>query len=247
MKTRGIYFDDGGTGGTPYVFIHSAAGSSEHYRAQLEHLRKKRRAVALDLRGHGQSDVPENSDYSIEGMAEDIAAVVDHLGFSRFILAGHSMGALVAVAYAGKNPDRIAGLLLLDPASDGRKIPKDEAQGLLTTLESEAYEKTILDYWSSMLTVSSPEVRDFILTGLKATPRSSVIETLRAMLTFDPLTPLEKYRGPKLSLITDFNELPSSLHRCVSSLPHKKVMGTGHWLHLDRPEEVNTIIDQLGW
>lgn len=245
MKTNGIHFDDGGTGSTPYVFVHSAAGSTEHYRAQLEHLRKKRRAVALDLRGHGKSEAKHS--FEIEDMAEDIGAVVDHLGFPRFNLVGHSMGALVTIAYAGKNPDRLSGLLLLDPAADGRKVPKDQAEALLQTLETDAYEETVLDYWTPMIAPSTPEVRDFLVTGLKNTSRRTVIETLRAMLTFDPLTPLEKFRGPKLSLITDFNEIPSALHRCVSSLPHKKVMGTGHWLHLDRPEEVNTIIDQLGW
>lgn len=98
-----------------------------------------------------------------------------------------------------------------------------------------------------MIEASKPAIREKILAGLADTPRRTVIETLRAMLTFDPVTPLEKYRGPKLSLITDFNEIPSALHRRVSSLPHKKVEGTGHWLHLDRPDEVNTIIDGLGW
>jgi pimeloyl-ACP methyl ester carboxylesterase len=50
-----LHVDDGGSGGIPVVFVHSFAGSTEHWSAQLAHLRKTRRAVALDLHGHGQS------------------------------------------------------------------------------------------------------------------------------------------------------------------------------------------------
>ena len=50
-----LHADDGGSGGVPVVFIHSYAGDTTHWTAQLAHLRKTRRAIALDLRGHGQS------------------------------------------------------------------------------------------------------------------------------------------------------------------------------------------------
>ena len=56
--------DDGGTGGLPVVFLHSYAGSKAHWAAQLAHLRKTRRAVAIDLRGHGDSAAPPDNVYS---------------------------------------------------------------------------------------------------------------------------------------------------------------------------------------
>lgn len=54
--------DDGGAGGIPVVLLHSFGGSSAQWAAQLEHLRKTRRAVAFDLRGHGLSDSPDDGD-----------------------------------------------------------------------------------------------------------------------------------------------------------------------------------------
>src|SRR6185503_7034795 len=69
--------DDGGTGGLPVVFLHSFAGDTSHWSGQLSHLRETRRAVAIDLRGHGKSDAPANGDYSVEAMAGDVDAVIN--------------------------------------------------------------------------------------------------------------------------------------------------------------------------
>src|SRR5687768_174452 len=72
----GMAVDDGGRGGLPVVFVHSVAGDSAHWDAQLKHLRPRRQAVALDLRGHGRSEAAGNGDYRIAAMADYIGAVV---------------------------------------------------------------------------------------------------------------------------------------------------------------------------
>ena len=63
-------------------------------------------------------------------MAGDVAAVVDTLKLDRFVLVGHSMGGGVALTYAGAHPDRVAGLVLVDPIGDGKQIPPAEAKSL---------------------------------------------------------------------------------------------------------------------
>jgi pimeloyl-ACP methyl ester carboxylesterase len=60
-----------------------------HWTAQLAHLRKTRRAVALDLCGHGHSASPAGDDYAVESLAGDIAAVADVLKLQRFVLVAH--------------------------------------------------------------------------------------------------------------------------------------------------------------
>src|SRR5512145_1122428 len=74
-----LHVDDGGEGGLPVLFVHSFAGSNEHWRRQLDHLRTRRRALALDLRGHGRSAPPDDGDYALTSQAGDIAAVADAL------------------------------------------------------------------------------------------------------------------------------------------------------------------------
>jgi pimeloyl-ACP methyl ester carboxylesterase len=225
------------------VFVHAAAGHTGQWAAQLKHLRGERRALAIDLRGHGQSRATLSKGTSIEELAADIGAVVDRLGLQRFVLVGHSMGGAVCVAYAGQHPERVAGLFLLDPASDGRRIPAEMAQGIFQALESDAWLATMEEYWAPMLEPSRPEVREAVWTSLRKTPRESVVTPVKALFRFDPVTPLKRYRGPRLSVITLCNETPDSLQQLVPDLPHQKIGGTGHWVQLDAPEEVNARLD----
>ena len=102
--------DDGGRGDA-VLFVHSLAGNTGHWSAQLEHVRRKRRGVALDLRGHGKSEAPGSGGYSVESVGEDVGAVADALGIERFALVGHSFGAGVALAYAGAHPDRVSAVV----------------------------------------------------------------------------------------------------------------------------------------
>ncbi len=240
-----IYIDDGGDGPLPVVFVHSLAGNTQQWSAQLRHMRTMRRAIALDLRGHGQSSAPENGDYAIDSMAQDVQAVIAQLGLERFILVGHSMGGSVAGAYAGAYPERVAGLLLVDPSGDSTQMPVEEVQQYLGALESEAYLDFVEGYWSQILTGSTATTQAQVMRDLRATPKATVIGSFKELFKYNPVPALERYAGPKLSVITSINETPFSVHNLVSNLPHKMITGTGHWLQLDKPEEFNRIMDEF--
>ncbi|HET6146606.1 MAG TPA: alpha/beta hydrolase [Polyangia bacterium] len=248
-----LFIDDGGGASStttspapaPIVFLHSAAGNTTHFSAQLAHMRGGRRAIALDFRGHGRSAPPPDGDYSIAGLAADVARVVDALDLGRFVLAGHSMGGAAAAAYAGAHPERLAGLLLLDPASDGRALPAELRAAIISALRSPAYLRAVEDYWAPMLEPSSPAVRARLAADLRSTPRQAVVGTLASLFEFDPVTPLRRYAGPALALITRFNETPASYQELVPRIPHRRIDGVGHWLHLDAPEVVNREIDRF--
>jgi pimeloyl-ACP methyl ester carboxylesterase len=244
-KISNIYIDDGGDGSLPVVFVHSLAGNTQQWSAQLNHIRTTRRAVALDLRGHGQSLPPANGDYAIESMVQDIQVVVDQLGIERFILVGHSMGGSVAGAYAGAYPERVAGLLLVDPSGDSTQMPIEEVQQYIGALESEAYSNVVEGYWSQLLTGSSETTQAKVMQGLRDTPKATVVGVFKELFKYNPTPALEHYDGPRLSVITSVNETPFSVHNLVSDLPHKMITGTGHWLQLDRPEEFNRIMDEF--
>jgi pimeloyl-ACP methyl ester carboxylesterase len=236
-----LVVNDGGEGGLPVVLVHSLAGNSAQWAGQLKHLRRHRRAVALDLRGHGGSEAPRDRDYSIAAMARDIEAVVDTLALRTFVLVGHSMGGGAALAYAGSHPDRVAGLLLVDPIGDGTQIPAAEAAGFLKGFESN-YDSASLGYWTT-IAGSDSAIRSRLLADLKATPRTSVVPVLRSVMQFDPHPALARYSGPKLSVVTPYNDQAFSLHRLGKGFPHRVVTGTGHWIQLDKPDEFNQILD----
>jgi len=238
-----ISVDDGGSGGIPVIFVHSLAGNALQWSSQLKHLRKERRAIALDLRGHGLSESPRNGEYSINSLAEDIEAVADASGLQRFILVGHSLGATVSIDYAGRYPEKVAGLLLADPSGDARKLPAEQIRPFLAALESESYAEVIEGYWKGLLVGSDQGVRERVMQDLHKTRRETVVEIFKQSIVYDPLTPLRGYLGPKLSVITHLNDAPFSLHNLLGNLPHVKMSGTGHWLQMDRPDVFNRILD----
>jgi pimeloyl-ACP methyl ester carboxylesterase len=135
-----IYYEDSGEGGVPVIFVHSFGGSTLHWGAQVNHLKKNRRVITLDLRGHGRSDAPKNMDYTVDSLATDIAAVVDSLNINQFVLVGHSMGGAAVIAYAGAHPQRVAGLLM---AGTSGKSSEKEAKPIIASLESKDYDKRI--------------------------------------------------------------------------------------------------------
>jgi pimeloyl-ACP methyl ester carboxylesterase len=245
MSSSDLNVDDGGSGGLPVIFVHSLAGNTSHWSAQLEHLRKVRRAVAFDIRGHGNSESPKDGNFAIDSLANDIDIVADELGLKRFVLVGHSSGGTVAIAYASAHPEKVAGLLLADPSGDARKVPVEQANQLIKALESDSYSRAIENYYGMLLTGSQPAVREKVIQDLRNTPHETVIGIFKSTLTYDPLTPLKLYKGPKLSVVTTLNDAPFSLHNLDTDLPHIQVTGTGHWLQMDKPEEFDRIMDDF--
>lgn len=237
--------DDGGSGELPVVFLHSLAGNAPHWAAQLASLRPKRRGIALTLRGHQHAPAPPDGDYRIPALAADVAHTVDHLALGRFVLAGHSSGGAVALAYAAANPGRVAGLLLADPAGDPRQAPAEAAQSLLAALDSDAYATTVEDYYRSILKDAKPEVAAQVLADLKATPKATVVGMFHASMEFDPVAALRSYAGPRLAVIAPAFEAPFSLHQLAPELPIRRIQGTSHWLHMDKPDEFNPIMDEF--
>ena len=152
--TGTLSVDDGGTGGLPVAFIHSFAGDKTHWAAQLTHLRKTRRALAFDLRGHGDSSTPGQPDYEVDALAQDIVAVADGLRLKRFVLVGHSMGGAAAIAYAGAHPERVAGLVLVGTPG---QTPNEQSCQIMAALEAD-YENVMEDYRKSILSGARPSV-----------------------------------------------------------------------------------------
>jgi pimeloyl-ACP methyl ester carboxylesterase len=176
-------------------------------------------------------------------MASDIAAVVNTLGLGRFVLVGHSMGGGAALVYAGDHPDRVAGLLLVDPIGDGKQIPAEAKAGFLQGLESN-YDSASQGYWKQ-IAGDNPVISHRLLADLRATPRETVLPVLRSVMDFDPDPALARYRGPKLAVVTPHNDEAFSLHRLGEGFPHRVVTGTGHWIQLERPEEFNLILNEF--
>jgi pimeloyl-ACP methyl ester carboxylesterase len=107
-----LYYEETGRG-TPVIFVHEFAGDHRSYEAQLRHFGRRHRAVAFNARGYPPSDVPEAlSSYSQARAADDILAVLDHLGEERAHIVGLSMGGFATLHFGLRHHDRALSLCI---------------------------------------------------------------------------------------------------------------------------------------
>jgi pimeloyl-ACP methyl ester carboxylesterase len=102
----------------PVVLLHGITGHARGWDTAARALAPGRRVLALDQRGHGDSEAPPDADYRVGTMAADLAAFVDTLGLSRVSVVGHSMGGRIAIAWAGLHGARLDRLVLVDIGPD---------------------------------------------------------------------------------------------------------------------------------
>ncbi|HXO40104.1 MAG TPA: alpha/beta fold hydrolase, partial [Thermoanaerobaculia bacterium] len=231
-------------GGLPVLFVHGLAGNGGQWALQLDHLRRRRHAVAPDLRGHGDSDPAEDGAYDVPSLAADVGAVADHFALRRFVLAGHSLGAAVAIHYAAEHPERVAGLLLVDPNGDQTRIPRGQIEPFLEALRAEPLGE-LQAYFRQLTVGGDRDAARWVIEDLRLTHEDAIAAAVEAAADFAPLPALARYGGPRLSVISDANSLPYSLHHLLPDLPVQLVRGTGHWLMMDRPEVFNRILDDF--
>ena len=238
-----LHVDDGGPAGgaQPVVLTHSFGGSSAQWAPQLEHLRRTRRAVAFDLRGHGASTPPNDGDYAIESLAQDVGAVLDDLGLPKAVLVGHGLGAKAMLEYAAGHSDRVPGLLLAAPPA---RIPMEQARQMVAGLRQD-YERMAGAINDRRLTGAGDEVRTLIARDAARVPQDDALRIIEASLTHDPTRALERYRGPVLAVTTPDADSPNDIHHLVPGVQHEMMEGTSHWMQLDDPAAFNRILDRF--
>lgn len=105
-------YTDAGTGDTPLVLLPGTACYIEDWDAMIAALPQGTRVVTLDFRGHGRSDVPTTG-YTMEDLADDAVALIDHLKLGKCIIVGHSLGGMVGTLAAARSPG-IKAIVLLE-------------------------------------------------------------------------------------------------------------------------------------
>jgi non-heme chloroperoxidase len=110
---NGLFYRDWGTG-RPVVFVTSWALSSSMWQRQMQHLADNGfRAIGYDRRGHGRSDDP-GTGYDFDTLADDLAALIEHLDLTDLTLVGHSMGGGEIVRYLTRHGEsRVAKIVLV--------------------------------------------------------------------------------------------------------------------------------------
>lgn len=192
--------------GTPIVLCHGITATRRyvvHGSRALE--RAGMRVVSYDARGHGESDpAPAGEGYGYPALVADLERVVaEQVGEGKFLLAGHSMGAHTAVAYALRHSERLAGLVVIGPVFRGGQIP-DRAysywDGLADALErggvdgfvefigaeqgfAAAFRDSVLRFTRERMLLH--EHLGGVLAALRETPRSRPFEEIAELAAIE--------------------------------------------------------------
>jgi pimeloyl-ACP methyl ester carboxylesterase len=238
-----LFVDDGGRGGVPIVFIHGNGGSTEQWRAQLAHFRSSgRRAVAIDLPGFGKSTAAANGDVSLEAMAAAIDGAVKAIHLDRFVIVGHSYGGAVVAKYAATHPEKVAGVVYLDAAATAVTLTQQQRDQFIAGLRADKM-RVVRAWFAPMLKPSSDRVRDDVFASVERTAIDPFIGALISLGAYDPQTLVNAYHGPRLAIAASDIESPAAFQKQFPEIETVRIAGAGHWVMLDKPDEVNAALD----
>lgn len=112
--------------GVPLLLLHGFGNEAHIWDDFAPEVAPYYRTLALDHRGHGDSAWDPEGRYDHDTMVEDVERVTQALGIERLVVIGHSLGGRIATLFAGRHPERMAGLVLVDigPELDPRGISR---------------------------------------------------------------------------------------------------------------------------
>ncbi len=107
-----LYYEDDGTG-IPVLLTHGFGASTGMWAGQVDAFADRYRLIRWDMRGHGQTECPEDLEhYSQAHTVEDMKVLLDHLGVEQAVIAGHSLGGFMTLAFNVAYPERVKALIL---------------------------------------------------------------------------------------------------------------------------------------
>jgi pimeloyl-[acyl-carrier protein] methyl ester esterase len=253
-----VHYESFGRGEKTVVFLHGFGGFGEMWGWQVKDLASAARLIVLDLPGHGKS--PWHGE-DLEGLAEEIRAVMDQEQVDRAFFVASSFGGLVALRFWEKYPDRVTGLSFVGsvprftvdtsyPAGlDAEKIGK-----LATQLKSDV--ATALDiFFRSLFTRFERDSLQYgLIKGLRRQAelpdREALLAALEVLETADLRAVLGRVKVPVQFVLGDSDYLcPLALLGPLKALcPSAKfavVESAGHLPFLSRPEEVNGLLREF--
>lgn len=225
----------------PILFLHADSGRAAQWDPVLRGVARERRVAAFDFPGCGESASARDHDYGFVARATAVESVVNALELSRFVLVGHSGGAAVALEYAARHAPRVAGLLLVEPPTDPRALPKAVRAGFVRDLTGPRSLQAQQEFYRSIAGANAA-VRERVLADCVPVAEEARAGFGAALASWDPEPALNAWRGPFLILSVAANDNEHALYRLRSDVPHRVVPSAGHWLQLEQPELVQEAI-----
>jgi pimeloyl-ACP methyl ester carboxylesterase len=234
-----VYYEEAGQG-TPVLLSHGYSATSKMWQGQMDALAGNYRLIAWDMRGHGQTDSPDDaSAYSEAATVDDMAAVLDAAGVEKAVISGLSLGGYMSLAFNVKYPERVLALMLFDTGPGyknpvGREGWNETAMGRATVFEEKGIDALGRGAEVRIAQHRSAQGLAHAARGMLAQFDSRIIESL------------PEIKVPTMVLVGE-NDQPfiGASQYMATKIPGAKLVtipGAGHAANIDQPAAFNDAV-----
>ena len=242
-----IAYHQVGAGDPAIIFIHGAYSNRGGFGFQEEYFSSEHRCIAVDLRGHGESDKPDEL-YTMGKHGEDVGELIRYLGLERPMLVGQSMGGQVIIEAAARCPELVGAAASLDSPSN---IPgwHQRFHGPYDHLMTEdgPFRETLIAFLSAAyLPTDHPSRLGRMAERLAEVPDHVILNSWQGKKDYDPGPTLRRVRCPYLYIDCGQPDLDLELLReLCPQVVIGKTVGAGHKALQDVPDQINAMLDRF--
>jgi pimeloyl-ACP methyl ester carboxylesterase len=221
--------------GPPLIMTHGYSSTSAMWNGQIDALSRRHKLVLWDMRGHGQSDYPDDpAAYSEAATVGDIAALLDAVGARRAVVGGLSLGGYMSLAFYRAHPERVSALLIIDTGPGFKKDDAREVWNKRALDTADRFDREGLDVLKSASRErSTVSHRD--ATGLARAARGMLTQRDARVIEVLP-----EIKVPSLVVVgaDDTPFLAASDYMAAKIPGARKVVipAAGHAVNIDRPQ-----------
>ena len=250
--TRLVYDVQGRDDGRPrLVLIHSLGMDRSFWDRVTPLLADSAAILAYDCRGHGASDKPTGP-YRIEGFADDLAELMDHVGWASAIVAGASMGGCTTLAFAQRHPARAVALGLIDTTAWYNAADKWEERAAKATSAGLAsmIDFQVTRWFTDGFRAANPAIVKDNVDRLLANDPAAFAETCRMLGACNLEAGLPRMTMPAAVMVGDEDyatpvAMAETLHRGIRNSTLAVFKGARHLTPLETPERVAAELQRL--
>lgn len=244
--TGGFAWREAGRG-PPVLLLHSVGLNADAWEPQLTGLAARRRVIAIDLAGHGQTEsLPEG--VALEAYTEVVAWLIDALGLSPVPVVGHSFGAMIALGLALDYPEKVSALVTLNAVYCRDAMARAAVEGRAKRLTGASLEviETVARWFPD--DPNGPLARR-VANWLRATNPKDYAIAYRVFATADHVHEGRlgelACRALFMTGVADPLSTPAMSERMAHEAPHGRALalpGARHMMNLTHPNETNSAI-----
>jgi pimeloyl-ACP methyl ester carboxylesterase len=251
-----LAYSDAGAGARTILLIHGHPFNRTMWQPQIEFLKASYRVIAPDLRGYGDSSLPDGChETRLETFAADNLALMEALGIKSFALGGLSMGGQIVLEMLRQAPHRIEALLLADTFSGLDTAERRQLRFTMADrLEREGMRGYANEELTKMITPANaeafPEVAAHVMEMMTTTPPTGAAAALRGRAQRTDYTPiLREIHVPTLIAVGREDvytpvALAEQLHDAIRGSKLAIIERAGHMPNVERPDAFNAALEQ---